>query len=137
VQLVGDDLFVTNDKILAEGIEKGVANAILVKVNQIGTLTETRARWRARRARTTRACVAPLGRDRGRVHRRPRRRDERRPDQDRRAVPVGAEREVQPAARDRAGARRSGRRYQSPFARWRDRSSWPPFFRCHWSRRAR
>jgi len=43
VQLVGDDLFVTNDKILAEGIDKGVANAILIKVNQIGTLTETRA----------------------------------------------------------------------------------------------
>lgn len=41
VQLVGDDLFVTNAKILAEGIQKGVANAILVKVNQIGTLTET------------------------------------------------------------------------------------------------
>ena len=41
VQLVGDDLFVTNAKILAEGIEKGVANAILVKVNQIGSLTET------------------------------------------------------------------------------------------------
>jgi enolase len=43
VQLVGDDLFVTNDEILAEGIEKGIANAILIKVNQIGTLTETRA----------------------------------------------------------------------------------------------
>jgi enolase len=41
VQLVGDDLFVTNSKRLAEGIEKGVANSILVKVNQIGTLTET------------------------------------------------------------------------------------------------
>jgi enolase len=41
VQLVGDDLFVTNPAILAQGIEKGVANAILVKVNQIGTLTET------------------------------------------------------------------------------------------------
>ena len=41
VQLVGDDLFVTNDKILAEGIEKGVGNAILVKVNQIGSLSET------------------------------------------------------------------------------------------------
>ena len=41
VQLVGDDLFVTNPKILAEGIEAGVANALLVKVNQIGTLTET------------------------------------------------------------------------------------------------
>ena len=41
VQLVGDDLFVTNPKILAEGIENGIANAILIKVNQIGTLTET------------------------------------------------------------------------------------------------
>jgi len=40
-QLVGDDLFVTNSKRLSEGIEKGVANSILVKVNQIGTLTET------------------------------------------------------------------------------------------------
>ena len=40
-QLVGDDLFVTNTKRLQEGIEKGVANAILIKVNQIGTLTET------------------------------------------------------------------------------------------------
>ncbi|HRO76903.1 MAG TPA: phosphopyruvate hydratase, partial [Crocinitomicaceae bacterium] len=41
VQLVGDDLFVTNTKRLEEGIEKGVANSILVKVNQIGSLTET------------------------------------------------------------------------------------------------
>ena len=41
VQLVGDDLFVTNEKRLAEGIENGLANSILVKVNQIGTLTET------------------------------------------------------------------------------------------------
>jgi len=40
-QLVGDDLFVTNTKRLATGIEKGIANAILIKVNQIGTLTET------------------------------------------------------------------------------------------------
>ncbi|TDQ36994.1 phosphopyruvate hydratase [Aureibacillus halotolerans] len=41
VQLVGDDLFVTNTKKLSEGIEKGIANSILIKVNQIGTLTET------------------------------------------------------------------------------------------------
>ncbi|MFA7529910.1 MAG: phosphopyruvate hydratase, partial [Bacilli bacterium] len=41
VQLVGDDLFVTNTKRLAQGIEKGIANSILIKVNQIGTLTET------------------------------------------------------------------------------------------------
>jgi enolase len=55
VQLVGDDLFVTNPEILKEGISKGLANALLVKVNQIGTLTETiaavdmahRARYRS------------------------------------------------------------------------------------------
>jgi enolase len=41
VQLVGDDIFVTNPKILKEGIEKGIANSILIKINQIGTLTET------------------------------------------------------------------------------------------------
>lgn len=41
IQIVGDDLFVTNSERLAEGIEKGVANSILVKVNQIGSLTET------------------------------------------------------------------------------------------------
>jgi enolase len=52
VQLVGDDVFVTNDAILARGIAEGIANAILVKVNQIGTLTETRgAMARAERAR--------------------------------------------------------------------------------------
>lgn len=43
MQLVGDDLFVTNTKLLAEGIRTGVANSILIKVNQIGTLTETLA----------------------------------------------------------------------------------------------
>jgi len=41
IQLVGDDVFVTNPKILREGIERGIANAILIKLNQIGTLTET------------------------------------------------------------------------------------------------
>ena len=41
IQLVGDDLFVTNPKILAEGIQKGICNSILIKVNQIGSLTET------------------------------------------------------------------------------------------------
>jgi enolase len=40
-QLVGDDIFVTNPKILGEGIEKAIANSILIKVNQIGSLTET------------------------------------------------------------------------------------------------
>ncbi len=41
IQLVGDDLFVTNPRILKEGIEKGIANSILIKVNQVGSLTET------------------------------------------------------------------------------------------------
>src|SRR3989337_3561903 len=41
MQIVGDDIFVTNTEILAQGIEKGVANSILIKLNQIGTLTET------------------------------------------------------------------------------------------------
>lgn len=54
VQLVGDDLFVTNTKILAEGIEKGIGNSILIKINQIGTLTETFAAIEmAKRARYT------------------------------------------------------------------------------------
>ncbi len=43
VQIVGDDIFVTNVKILSEGIKKGIANSVLIKVNQIGTLTETLA----------------------------------------------------------------------------------------------
>ena len=50
VQLVGDDLFVTNPRRLSEGIEKGVANSILIKVNQIGTLTETLEAIRIARA---------------------------------------------------------------------------------------
>jgi enolase len=41
IQIVGDDVFVTNPKILAKGIEDGVANSILIKLNQIGTVTET------------------------------------------------------------------------------------------------
>ena len=43
VQLVGDDLFVTNTEILSRGIEQGIGNSILIKVNQIGTLTETKS----------------------------------------------------------------------------------------------
>ena len=41
IQIVGDDVFVTNPMILGEGIEKGIANSILIKLNQIGTVTET------------------------------------------------------------------------------------------------
>ena len=53
IQLVGDDLFVTNTKILKEGIEKGIANSILIKFNQIGSLTETRLRSRWRKTLAT------------------------------------------------------------------------------------
>ncbi|MEW6116202.1 MAG: phosphopyruvate hydratase [Nitrospirota bacterium] len=54
VQLVGDDIFVTNTKIIREGIEKGIANSILIKLNQIGTVTETLdAIEMAKRARYT------------------------------------------------------------------------------------
>ncbi len=54
VQLVGDDVFVTNTRILREGIRRGVANSILIKINQIGTLTETFAAIEmAKRARYT------------------------------------------------------------------------------------
>ncbi|HQG30231.1 MAG TPA: phosphopyruvate hydratase, partial [Candidatus Ozemobacteraceae bacterium] len=54
IQLVGDDLFVTNVKRLAMGIEKGIANSVLIKLNQIGTLTETiEAMEMAERARYT------------------------------------------------------------------------------------
>ena len=41
IQLVGDDIFVTNKKIVAEGIKQGIANSVLIKLNQIGTVTET------------------------------------------------------------------------------------------------
>jgi enolase len=41
IQIVGDDIFVTNPKIFQKGIDRGIANAILIKLNQIGTLTET------------------------------------------------------------------------------------------------
>ena len=89
VQLVGDDLFVTNVERLDRGIERGVANAILVKVNQIGTLTETLDTVaRATSSRYGVGDVAPVGRDRGHDHRRPRGRHELRPDQGRRAGPI-------------------------------------------------
>ena len=112
VQLVGDDLFVTNPAILAKGIEEGIANAILIKVNQIGTLTETLEAIRlAHRGRLLLDHLAPLGRDRGRDDRRPRRRHQLRPDQDRLAVAFGSAGQVQPALAHRGDAgRRRGLR---------------------------
>ncbi len=58
VQLVGDDLFVTNERILEQGIAEGVANAILIKPNQIGTLTETREAIQLARAKGYKAVIS-------------------------------------------------------------------------------
>ena len=105
LQLVGDDIFVTNPAILRRGIDAGVANSILIKLNQIGTVTETLetialARDSGYRSRH----LSPIGRDRGHDDRGPRCRDRRRSDQDRRAGPLRACGQVQPAAPDRGGA---------------------------------
>ena len=109
IQLVGDDLFVTNTKILKEGIDKKIANSILIKVNQIGTLYRD-----ARGHQDGGGCgllldrVASFGRNRGRDHRRHRRRHQRVADQDRLDVALGSHRQVQPAAAHRRRARRQG-----------------------------
>ena len=107
-QLVGDDLFVTNPERLRRGIEAGVGNSILVKVNQIGTLTETleaiaiarEAGYSAvishRSGETEDTTIADLAVGTGGG-----------PDQDRRAVALGPGREVQPAPADRGGAGRA------------------------------
>ncbi len=98
VQLVGDDLFVTNTTRLKQGIDHKAANAILIKVNQIGTLTETLdAVQTAQKAGFGVVLLPPLGRD-GRLHDRgPRRRHQRGPDQDGLLVPLRPHRQVQPA----------------------------------------
>ena len=107
-QLVGDDLFVTNIKFLAKGIKNGLANSILIKVNQIGTLTETLDAVELATSRLHRRDVAPLRRDRRLDDRRPRRRHQLRPDQDRLALALRSHGEVQPAAAHRGATRRTG-----------------------------
>ena len=105
-QLVGDDLFVTNVERLQRGIDGGQANAMLVKVNQIGSLTETLdAVELAHRAGFRNMMSHRSGRDRGHHDRRPRRGHQLRPDQDGRTRSFGPRREVQPAPphRGRAG----------------------------------
>jgi enolase len=111
VQLVGDDLFVTNVERLRRGIASGVGNAILVKVNQIGTLTESldaielartsgyAAVISHRSGETEDATIADLAVATNTGG----------PDQDRRAVALRPRGEVQPAAPDRGRARRRGR----------------------------
>ena len=87
VQVVGDDFFVTNSERLGKGIAQGCCNSILVKVNQIGTLTETmEAVGLAQRSRYTAVLSHRSRRDRGRHHRRHRRGHQLRPDQDRLGV---------------------------------------------------
>ena len=105
VQLVGDDLFVTNVKRLRKGIDEGIANSILIKVNQIGSLTETIETVKlAQIVGLYDGDVAPFRRDRGFDHRRPGGRAELRADQDGQPVALGPDRQVQPAAADRGRA---------------------------------
>jgi enolase len=108
VQIVGDDLFVTNTRILKEGIERGIANSILIKINQIGTLSETFAAIEMAKRAVHGGHQPPLGRDRGQHHRRHRGGHQRRPDQDRLAVALGPHGQVQPAAAHRGRPRRRG-----------------------------
>ncbi len=109
VQLVGDDLFVTNTERLQRGIDEGIANSILIKVNQIGTLTETiEAIQLAAPQRLHQHLEPPQRRDRGRHDRRPGRRARHRPDQNRQRLAQRPHGQVQPAAADRRAARRRG-----------------------------
>ena len=107
LQLVGDDIFVTNPSILREGIDRGIA-----QLDPDQAQPDRHAHRDARhdragpRLRLPSRHLAPLRRDRGHVHRRPRRRHRRRSDQDRSARSLRARSEVQPAAADRGGARR-------------------------------
>ncbi len=109
IQLVGDDIFVTNTAILKRGIEQDVANAILIKVNQIGSLTETlEAVDMAHRASLARGDEPPFRRDRGFHHRRSGRRHQLRADQDRFGFALRPAGQIQPAAPHRGDAGRSG-----------------------------
>ena len=110
VQLVGDDLFVTNTQRLQQGIEQKVANSILIKVNQIGTVTEA--------SEAIELQPAPLRlhidhqssqrRDRRRVHRRSRRGHRRRPNQNRQrpAAPTASQNTINSCASKKSWAGR-------------------------------
>ena len=108
-QLVGDDIFVTNVERLSAGIKQGVANSLLVKVNQIGTLTETLAAVdMAHRAGYTSVISHRSGETEGFYYRRHRRRNQCGSDQDRLARPLRPDRQIQPAHPHRGGAGSGG-----------------------------
>ena len=108
-QLVGDDLFVTNTERLAQGIKTSTANSILVKVNQIGSLTETLdAVSMAQRAGYTAVMSHRSGETEDFDHCRSRGRDQLRADQDGLAVALRPSCQVQPAHPHRGRARRCG-----------------------------
>ena len=98
IQLVGDDLFVTNTKILQEGIDKGIANSILIKLNQIGTLTETLDAIETGQARRLHhRHLPPLRRNRRYHPCRPGGSRQCGPDQDRLTLPYRPGLQIQPA----------------------------------------
>ena len=102
IQLVGDDLFVTNVEFLRKGIAEHVANSILIKVNQIGTLTETLADDRFGKETSLHNRDQPSLRRNGGCHDcRHRGGDKRRPNQDRFAFPQRSHREIQSAPANR------------------------------------
>jgi hypothetical protein len=98
VQIVGDDLLVTNVERIEKGIREGAANAVLIKPNQIGTLTETLAAIDTAKRGGWRAMI-----DGGHDDSRPGRGDGLRPDQERRPRPRRADGQVQPPAAHRGG----------------------------------
>ena len=109
VQLVGDDLFVTNPHRLRRGIEQGIGNAILVKVNQIGTLSETfEAVESGAPGRVQGRDKPSLRRNGGHNDRRSRGGHQLRSNQDRLAIALGSACQIQPAHSDRRATWRHG-----------------------------
>jgi len=107
VQIVGDDIFVTNRQIFSRGIERGIANSILIKLNQIGSLTETIDTMEtAKRAGYT-SVVSHRSGETEDTTCRPVRCNEYRPDQNRLCLEVREGCEIQQAVEDRGGARGS------------------------------
>ncbi len=105
IQLVGDDLFVTNTERLARGIREGIANSILIKVNQIGTLTETLEAMRMAIGGGLHLRGFPsIRRDRGHVYRRPGRGDGSGTDQNRLREPHRSNCKIQSIVAHRGGA---------------------------------